>query len=196
MKKLNNLTLVLAKIFEVAHWVAVVAMVLMVAISIFASGEVAIALQNDMALNASSYEFEIYGFKVALANSTGEVNTATVAMFFIGAAIITALMAMLFRNIYLIMKTLKGKNKHTTSTSPFQKDVIRMIKEIGIFSISVPVVGFFISTVICAISMLTGSGGTEITINIQGFIIGLISLCLTNVFTYGANLEKDVDGLV
>lgn len=196
MKKLNNLTMVLAKIFEVAHWIAVVAMVIMVLLSIFASGEVANALQNDMALNASNHEFEIYGFEVSLAKSAGEINMATVILFFIRAAIITALMAMVFRNIYLIMKTLKGKNKCTTSTSPFQKDVIRMIKEIGIFSISVPIVGFFISTIICAVSMLTGSGGTEISINIQGFIVGLISLCLTNVFTYGANLEKDVDGLL
>ena len=71
-----------------------------------------------------------------------------------------------------------------------------MVKEIGIFSIAVPVVGFVTGTIIFAVSIISGIDGTELSLNFSSFILGLISLCLTNVFAYGANLEKDVDGLV
>ena len=44
--------------------------------------------------------------------------------------------------------------------------------------------------------MISGLGGAEMALNFDGFVLGMICLSLTNIFVYGANLEKEVDGLV
>ena len=58
----------------------------------------------------------------------------------IGAVIILSLMAMVFRNLYLIIK-------RSETGTPFQPDNIRMLREIGIFAIAIPIVGLIMSIV-------------------------------------------------
>ncbi|MCI8497508.1 MAG: hypothetical protein HFE85_04585, partial [Clostridiales bacterium] len=99
---------------------------------------------------------------------------------------IFSLMAMVFRNLYLIVK----KSEDTT---PFQKDNIRMLKEIGIFSIAVPIVGLIMSIII---RLVLGVDTVETSVRLDGFVMGIIVLCLTQFFAHGAELEKDVDGLL
>lgn len=194
MKNINKITMVVAKVIEIIHWMGVFFSSLLLIFSIVAKDEVISVIESRSSIY--SVELNIYGFDVTAVNSTGETNMISVTIFFLGAIIILALMAMVFRNIYMIIKTLIGENKFTKTTTPFQQDIIRMLKEIGIFSISVPVVGLILSLIICALSIINGIDGTEISVDIQGFIIGLISFSLTNIFTYGAELEKDVDGLL
>ena len=110
----------------------------------------------------------------------------TFFLFGIGAVIIMSLMAMVFRNLYLIFK--KSENE-----TPFQKDNIRMMKEIGIFSIAVPVVGFVMSIVT---RLVVGAEAAEISVSQSGIFMGIIVLCLTQYFIHGAELEEDVDGLL
>ncbi len=115
-----------------------------------------------------------------------EIDMTTFLLFGIGAVIILILMAMVFRNVHLIFK--KSENG-----TPFQKDNIRMLKEIGIFSITVPVIGLVMSVII---RLVIGVDAVEININQSGLFMGIIVLCLTQYFIYGAELEKDVDGLL
>ena len=68
-----------------------------------------------------------------------------------------------------------------------------MMKEIGIFSIAVPVVGFVMSVIA---RIVIGAEAAEISINQSGIFMGIIVLCLTQFFAYGTELEKDVDGLL
>ena len=68
-----------------------------------------------------------------------------------------------------------------------------MLREIGIFSISIPVVGLIMSIII---RLIVGVEAAETSVNLSGFIMGIIVLCLTQYFTHGADIEKDVDGLV
>lgn len=184
MKKLNKAVKIVTKILEIGHWIAAG---LMVAAAI-CSTAVSQWLGNLINMNVLGNEAEIsvYGFEVALANSVGEVNTAALRLFAIGAVIIYALIAMIFRNIYLIVKKSEG-------ATPFQKDNIRMLKEIGIFSIGIPIVGLIMSTII---RLAVGVDAIEISVNLDGFVMGIIVLCLTQFFAYGADLEKDVDGLL
>ena len=193
MKFVNKLTLVLSKISEVIHWVGVGVLILLCLFSIIDKngfGEVVkeIVLEDGNLL--------VYGLDINPLTATGEVNMIAVTLFFVAGIIAFILMAMVFRNINLIMKTVTGKNKKATSTSPFQKDIIRMVKEIGYFSIAIPVVGFLFGTIITAVSLISGIGGAEIALNFDSFILGIICLSLTNIFVYGANLEKEVDGLL
>ena len=116
----------------------------------------------------------------------GSVDMKALFLFGIGAVIILSLMAMVFRNLNLIIKKSEG-------STPFQADNIRMLKEIGIFSFSIPLVGLIMS-IICR--LILGVDAVETSINFYGFFMGIVVLCLTQFFIHGAELEKDVDGLL
>lgn len=193
MNLINKLTMVLSKVFEVVHWIGAGIMALFALFSVidktgFGETVKELVLEDGNLL--------VYGLDINPLTATGEVNTIAVTLFCVAGIIAMILMAMLFRNVNLIFKTVNGKNKKATNTSPFQKDIIRMVKEIGYFSIAIPVVGFIFSVIITAVSLISGVGGTEIALNFDSFILGIICLSLSNIFTYGANLEKDVDGLL
>ena len=184
MKNVNKIVKIIAKILEVSHWVAVG---LMVAIAICSAvAPQWLGLFMDTNALESGAEFSVYGFEAALVNSAGEINKTTLLLFAIGSVIIYALVAMIFRNIYLIIKK-------SESETPFNKDNIRMLKEIGIFSIAIPVIGLIMSTII---RLAIGVDVAETSVNLNGFIMGIIVLCLTQFFVYGASLENDVDGLL
>ena len=70
---------------------------------------------------------------------------------------------------------------------------IRMLKEIGIFSISVPIGGLMMSIIA---RIVLGVDDVETSVNMYGFTMGVIVLCLTQFFVRGAELEKDVEGLL
>ncbi|MCH5211888.1 MAG: DUF2975 domain-containing protein [Oscillospiraceae bacterium] len=184
MKELNKVVKIIAKVLEIVHWVAAGLMVAAAICSTTASQY----LGHFIDMNALETEAEasVYGFEVALRNSAGELNTKAFMLFAIGAVILYALVAMIFRNIYLIIKK-------SESETPFSKDNIRMLKEIGIFSIAIPVIGLIMSTII---RLVVGVDAIEISVKMYGFVMGIIILCLTQFFAYGAKLEKDVDGLL
>lgn len=184
MKGIDKAARIMAKILEVSHWVGAG---LMAAIGICAV-TVPQRLKYFLDVNALKQEREIsvYGFEVAAADSAGEIHMTALLLFSIGAVLILSLMAMVFRNLYLIIKKSEG-------TTPFQKDNIRMLREIGIFSMVIPVVSLIMSTII---RLAVGVDAVEISIHMDGFIMGIIVLSLTQFFAHGAELEKDVEGLL
>ena len=184
MKKLNKVVKIIARVFEISHWVAAGLMVAVAICSTAASQWLGYFIDmNDLRQEA---EASVYGFEVAIANSAGEVNKTTLLLFAIGSVVIYALVAMIFRNIYLIIKK-------SESETPFNKDNIRMLREIGIFSIAIPVIGLIMSTII---RLVVGVDVTETSVNMYGLVMGIIVLCVTQFFAYGAKLEQDVDGLL
>lgn len=68
-----------------------------------------------------------------------------------------------------------------------------MIRELGIFFISMPVAGLVMSGVI---RLVIGVDAAETAVNLSGFAIGILFLCLTQFFAHGMELEKDIEGLV
>ena len=184
MKKLNKVVKIIAKVLEIGHWVCAGIMVVMA----ICAGSVSERISSFYSMNGLGHEADasVYGFEVGLVNSAGEINAKTFMLFAIGAVIIYALVAMIFRNIYLIIKK-------SESETPFSKDNIRMLREIGIFSIAIPVIGLIMTTII---RLVVGVDLVEASVNLGGIIMGIIILCLTQFFAYGAALEKDVDGLL
>ncbi|WP_434309967.1 hypothetical protein [Hominifimenecus sp. rT4P-3] len=185
MKQINKLAKIVAKILEVFHWVAVALMTAATICSVAAPKWIGYFVGLD-AKECCGAELSVYGFEVQCAVTDGNVDMTTFLIFGIGAIVILSLMAMVFRNLYLIFK--KSEN-----ATPFQKDNIRMLKEIGIFSISVPVVGFIMSIIM---RLVIGVDAVETSVEQSGIFMGIIVLCLTQYFIYGADLEKDVDGLL
>lgn len=184
--------MVISKIGEVVHWIGVVSMIVVLVMCIFASSSVLGFIDESMLFDANGgTTIEAYGFQLDCADKDGNVNVKAISVFSVAAFISLGLMAMVFRNIYLVLKSIIGKNG--VKSSPFAKDNVRMIREIGIFSISLPIIGLIMQ---CVAILILGWENVEAAVSLDGFIVGIIGLCLTQIFAYGASLQSDVDGLV
>ena len=191
VKKLNLLALIVSKFLEILHWLAAALMLCLLALSLAAPNW----LSGLLAQGAQRFgrELTTYGFTLTVAGADGSVNLAAVALFTVGAISILSLMAMVFRNVYLIFRTAKGKTWFAKGDTPFQKDIVRMVREIGIFYLAVPIVSLLMSVVAV---LVLGADAAEPSVNFEGVVTGILLLCLSQVFAYGAQLERDVDGLL
>ena len=185
MKGINKLGRVITKILEVFHWVGA-GLLAAATVCSFAAPDWMKYFVGFDAKECCGANLEVYGFEVAAPLVNGAIDTTTFLLFGIGGVLILCVMAMVFRNLFLIFKNSEIK-------TPFHKDNIRMMREIGIFSMAVPVIGFIMSIII---RLVTGSEFAEISLNTAGILMGIIVLCLTQFFVHGAQLEEDVDGLL
>ena len=185
MKGINKLGTVITKILEVFHWVGAALMAAAAVCSVAAPQWVGYFVGFD-AKECCGAELNVYGFKVQAPVVNGNVDSSAFLLFDICAVIILILMAIVFRNLHLIFK--KSEN-----ATPFQKDNIRMMKEIGIFAIAVPVIGLLVSIIT---RLVLGVENVEISVDMNGIFMGIIVLCLTQYFIHGVELENDVEGLL
>ena len=185
MKRMNKLGMVITKITEVFHWVGATLMAAATVCAKAAPEWVKLFVSVD-AKDCCGADLNVYGFEVNAPVTDGNMDMTAFLLFGIVATLILAVMAMIFRNLHLIFK--KSEN-----TTPFQKDNIRMMREIGIFAIAVPVIGLVMSVLV---RMVIGVETAEINVDMAGVFMGIIVLCLTQFFVHGAELEKDVDGLL
>lgn len=181
--KINKLAMITSKLIELLHWLAVLTMLALAIYSAIAGTQLGKTL--EMAIRSQGMTLNTYGFEVTVLDGSGSLDIRLLLLFSLAAAVILSLMAMAFRNIHLILKK-------TENTTPFQKDNIRMVREIGIFFISVPLVGLFMSFIM----RLAAGADIEVSMNMSGLMTGLVVLCLAQVFSHGTELEKEVDGLL
>ncbi len=189
MKKFSNaipgIAKAVTKIAEVFHWVAVALMIAATVCSVVAPSRIGYFVGFD-AKECCGAELAVYGFEINASVKDGQVDMTAFFMFGISSIFILSLMAMIFRNLNLIIKKSEGK-------TPFQPDNVRMFREIGIFSISVPVVGYIMSIIS---RIVIGVEVAEISNNFSGLVIGIVVLCITQYFAHGIELENEVSGLV
>ena len=185
MKSLNTFGKVLTKIFEVFHWIGAVGMTI-AAIGIIIANSCVENFRTMVAADFVRDDLEVYGFRINSPVLNGELNVASFVIFCIGAALLFAVVAMIFRNLHLIFK--KAEN-----STPFTKDNVRMMREIGILAIAIPVIGFILSIVM---RLVSGVDYPEISIDMGGVSMGCIVLCFSQFFAHGVELENDVDGLL
>lgn len=191
VKQVNRLARGAAKILEVAHWTGAAAALIMLALSVAARGWLCAALA-PLAADFGG-EVTVYGFSLQVVQADGTLSPLAITLFSITAFFLFVLMAMVFRNVSLIFQTSRGKTWFSKGSTPFQGDVTRMVREMGIFYIGVPVVGLLMC-VLCR--LLLGPEGAETSVDLQGLVTGVLLLCLSQVFAYGARLQDDVDGLL
>ena len=184
MKGLNKAATIITKILEVFHWVGTALMAAATICSVAAPQLLKYLVSID-AKECCGAELSIYGFEVHAPVVNGSVDMTIFLLFGIGATIIFVLMALVFRNVYLVFK----KSEIAT---PFQKENVCRLRKIGIFSIAVPIVGFIMSIIV----RLVAGDVVEVSVGQSGIFMGIVVLCLTQYFSYGAALEEDVDGLV
>lgn len=137
-------------------------------------------------------ELNVNGFDI-LALKDGVITRSAVAAFALAGVFSMLCKTMIFRNLYLIIKTAAGKTWFSKGETPFQKDISRMVKEIGIFYIMIPILETIISAIFRPI---IGMETAEISVRMEGILTGLIIIVLSQIFVYGEKLENDVEGLV
>lgn len=184
-KFIGNMAKIVTKIVEVFQWVGLGLMLVATVCALVNPDWVGYFISYD-AKECCGADLSVYGFEIQAAVTNGQIDMTALFLFGIGATLILALMAMIFRNLHLIIKKSEG-------TTPFQPDNVRMFREIGIFSIAVPVVGFVMSVIA---RIFIGVEVAEISNSFEGFVIGIVVLCITQFFAHGIELEKDVDGLL
>ena len=110
---------------------------------------------------------------------------------YVVSAIIYGLLAMIFRNVNLIVETAEGGTWFSKGKTPFQDDNIRMVREIGIFCIAIFFIGW-IGTIIATLIYDNVETGNSLFV----LIIGIIVICLSKMFEYGKELQDAEDGLI
>lgn len=191
MKKFNSFALVLSKVLEVVHWIASAGMLVLMIVSVALKEQLSDFLSRSVPKYGA--ELSTYGFSIMATDSKGNILSSSITIFSIESIIILSLMAMVFRNAYLIFKTTKGETWFAKGMTPFQNDITRMVREIGIFFIAIPIVGLIMSTVA---RIVIGAEIVEISVRMENVIAGILVLCLSQVFAYGTQLQDDVEGLL
>ena len=131
MKGINKIGMIITKILEVFHWVGAALMLGATICSVTAPDFVKYFVSFD-AKECCGANLTVYGFEVNAPVVKGSVEMTSFFIFGIGAVIILTVMAMVFRNLYLIFK-------NSENATPFQKDNVRLVREIGIFAIAMDV---------------------------------------------------------
>lgn len=191
MKKLNHAIIIISKIVEVFMWVGCGLSAVITGLS--AAGRFGslkhftdVSVANAQVLNSNN-------FSLVVRIQDGVPNRGSYVLFFLTMAIVFVLMAMIARNVHLIFKTSEGKTSFSQGVTPFQPDNVRMVREIGIFTIAIEVVQFIMS-IVARIAL--GPDMVESSLGMQGVFIGLVMLALSQYFAYGMKLQNDVDGLL
>ena len=186
MKKLNRAVIIISRIVEVFMWVGCGLSVVIALLAAFNKPDL-IRFFTD-ATPGTDLLFS-GDFALRALNAAGQPVLATFVLFFLTIAITLALMGMCARNIHLIFKTSEGR----TRLSRGKTDNIRMVREIGVFIIAIPVVQFIMSIVA---RIVLGPDMVESSIGMQKIFVGLVVLALSQYFAYGLQLQNDVDGLL
>lgn len=185
MKKLNKTVTTLAKICEIVLWIGTVCMIALFVLSLVSPDVLRPQLESG-SLTVSGFEMEVM-------DAAGKANMRAVTMLTLAGLLIMPLIAMICRNIYLIFKTTAGATSFSKGETPFQPDNVRMVREIGIFSIAIPVVELVISIIA---RLVAGPEAVEASVNLTSVFFGLVILCLSQYFAYGVSLQEEVDGLL
>ena len=188
-KNINKITKVVSKFFEILFFLSFLVMIAAAVLSFSMPQKFGEFLLESVGNGTIATN----GFEIAIADKNGNLISAAVKIFVFAGIFTMPCMAMIFRNIYLIIKTCEGKTWFSKGKTPFQKDVVRMVREIGIFSIMIPVIGFIMSLIA---RIFIGVDSCETSVQIVGVAMGIAMICFSEIFAYGIKLEEEVEGLV
>lgn len=185
----NIIAKAVSKFFEILFLASTVLMVAAAVLS-FTNPQM---IGNFLLANIDNRTIATNGFQIMIERPDGGVIVGAVRIFAFAGILTMFCMMMIFRNIYLIIKTCEGRTWFSKGKTPFQKDVVRMVREIGIFSIMIPGAGLVLSLFA---RLALGPDFCETSVQIAGIAMGIAMICFSRIFAYGINLEEEVEGLV
>ncbi|MBO4733944.1 MAG: hypothetical protein J5662_05635 [Clostridia bacterium] len=202
MQKLNVFTMYASKVIEIFFFVVLGLLVLCLIASCFAVGwanrvikennidvfeEIGQIVEQESDIDlGDTLKLGDIGLKGAkILREDGTINPITIILYFIYGMFSCTAFAMIFRNIYLILKTAKGETWFAQGETPFQKNITRMIREIGIFLL-----------ILAAAEFVIGLFVPSVNVTLVYIVIGILMLCLSSFFSYGEQLQQENDGLI
>ncbi len=187
---INKAVIIISKIIEVFCWVGVALCAVLTVVTIVGHQELYAFLTS---VDPSATTVSLQGLTLTSSAAFGGLTPGAFIIAWITSLLVLSLMAMIARNINLVFKTSAGETWFSQGNTPFQPDNVRMIREIGIFAIAIPVVEIAMSLVA---AIVLGFDTVEINVDMTTIFFGLVALALSQYFSYGAQLETEVDGLV
>jgi hypothetical protein len=189
MNKLNKFVTVLSKIIAIFFWIGCGFLFVGLIASVIFGQDITALISRFV---EETPRVNVHGLEIDL-RAVGPYALVALTTLCIAGIVTCGLHAMIFRNINLIFRTADGKTKYSKGASPFQPEIVRMVREIGIFCIVIPVFELIVSFVL---RIIIPPEMCEISVNFSSVVMGLVVLCLSQYFAYGAQLQEDVDGLV
>ena len=157
--------------------VAIIGAVLQLSVVVMAFVDPQLLLENGT--------FNINGIDITKPLHLIENPSIPLAIVFLSGAIAMSITALMVHRMHgIIVETMAGK--------PFQPCTVKWMKQIGYCAVVMPLV----SAVMSIVAMLISVDGIHATLDLSGLLMGILVLCLTHVFAYGLELQKDVDGLL
>lgn len=184
---LMKFCLVLSRICEIGFWIAAVALAIVFIVEALLPQLMPVSVDSLL----ESTPLNVLGIEIESV-SAHTLRPALLLLCSFGV-IISTLYAMIFRNVSLIMKKLNLVRGQALSSenSPFQPDVIRMVREIGYFAIGIPLV-----TMIGQWLVSIPFRESSMSVSFSTIALALVVLTLSQIFSYGAGLQREVDDLV
>ena len=184
MADIYKVTEVLSKVFQILCMIAAIATLVGGILLIVAEDPGQYIGPDDRLVNVCGMAIYIY-------EPVAEKAADAIGASLIVSAVLLGLLTMIFRNVNLIVCTSKGKTWFSKGETPFQDDVVRMVREIGIFLIMIYVVGLVIN----AAAYITCQD-IEGSVTMMPLVFGIIVICLSKMFEYGQKLQEEEDGLI
>lgn len=196
-EKLNQVASGIAKICAVFNWVCcgffMLALVFFLVLYLIAPESLAQVLV-DLDANGVIYFFFLPTNWSSIPPTTSPSLCVLMGAFLILQIVESGLLGMIFRNINRIFQISAGKTKASLGPTPFQPANVKLLRQIGLFAIGIPLVELI---VLGGMALLMGSGVfASIGIDLGFIILGIVVLCLSQFFAYGVELQTDVDGLL
>ena len=183
MADINKITKVISKVLEIVFIAGAIGMVVMGIVCLFVDLPEGTITDRSMINNC--------GMVISAVGLSTDKAAEVLGVGYLFSAVIYALLALIFRNVFLIVKTAEGGTWFSKGKTPFQEDNVRMVREIGIFSIAIFLVGFVAT---CVVSFMAED--VETSNNLFMLIIGVLAICLSKMFEYGKELQEAEDGLI
>jgi hypothetical protein len=184
MADIYKVTEVLSKVFQILCMIAAIATLVGGILLIVAEDPGQYIGPDDRLVNVCGMAIYIYE---PFADKAADAIGASLIV----SAVLLGLLTMIFRNVNLIVCTSKGKTWFSKGETPFQDDVVRMVREIGIFMIFMYVVGLVGTSIVGLIC-----DNVETSTTMVMLVMGIIVICLSKIFEYGKGLQESEDGLI
>lgn len=186
---LNMLAKCVSKFFEIVFFCGAAVMIFAAVLSFVQTERIGAFLLSQ----AVGGTVGTNGFAIMIQDPNGNFIPVAIRIFTFAGILTMSCMAMICRNMYLIIQTCEGRTRFSTGKTPFQKGVVRKVREIGILGITIPVIGLLLSVIA---RFLLGDDLCETSVNVVGIAMGIAMLCFSRIFAYGIKLEEEVEGLV
>lgn len=145
------------------------------------------------AVPAPGESISVHGFSIVFGSPDGSIHSGAFTIFLLAGAMTLELMAWVFRNVHLVLRTTQGQTKFSVGKTPFQTANVRLLRQAGIFLVAITGVQFAFSSLAV---LVLGPEMSETSLGLEGLVIGVLVLCLSQWVDMGVRLQEDVDGLV